>query len=364
MKKLLALSATALALAGLAGPARALTFEFSFLPGVSAQQQASLTAAAGLWSQWLTDPIAVKLEIGSSALAGGNLAQADARRLKFSYTALREALVADAGSALDSVAVAHLSAKAGVDLLINLTADNPNGYASAVPYLDAYGTGFVGLDNNNVKFELTSANARALGLGVSPGGIGSCADCDALIEFNDQFTWDYQRGDGIQAGAYDFVGIAVHEIGHALGFVSGVDVLDAGSPPTTGSFAYDASNFSFVTPLDLFRFSAQSAALGAIDWAADARDKYFSVDGGATAGALFATGVVHGDGREASHWKDHLGLGVLDPTGAPGELLMISANDVAALDAIGWNISPVPEPATYALMLAGLAWLGWRHRRS
>lgn len=198
---------------------------------------------------------------------------------------------------------------------------------------------------------------------MAGNSVGSCADCDAFIEFNSQFTWDYQRADGIQAGAYDFVGLAVHEIGRALGFLSGVDVLDTGSPPTTGSFAYYASNFNFVTPLDLFRFSAQSAALGAIDWTADARDKYFSVDGGATVGALFATGVVHGDGRQASHWKDQLGLGVLDPTVAPGELLAISANDIAAFDAIGWNISTVPEPATYALMLAGLAVLGWRRQR-
>jgi hypothetical protein len=129
------------------------------------------------------------------------------------------------------------------------------------------------------------------------------------------------------------VGIAAHEIGHALGFMSGVDILD-----TNGSSQYYNDNqFSYVSPLDLFRYSADSKNVGAIDWTADNRAKYFSIDGGVTKIADFSTGETFGDSRQAGHWKDNLGLGILDPTIAPGELLTVSENDKKALDAIGWN---------------------------
>ncbi|MBK7264236.1 MAG: hypothetical protein IPI03_21390 [Rubrivivax sp.] len=49
--------------------------------------------------------------------------------------------------------------------------------------------------------------------------------CDAFVQFNSNYAFDHDRSNGIGSGQFDFVGIAAHEIGHALGFVSGVDVL-------------------------------------------------------------------------------------------------------------------------------------------
>ena len=80
-------------------------------------------------------------------------------------------------------------------------------------------------------------------------------------------------------------------------------------------------------------------------------------------GASFSTGRTWGDGQQASHWKDNLGIGIMDPTAGTGELLAIKPVDVAALDVIGWNLAPVPEPATYALFGAGLLAIGLRRRR-
>jgi hypothetical protein len=139
-----------------------------------------------------------------------------------------------------------------------------------------------------------------------------------------------------------------------------VDILDINS---SNPFFND-HQFIFISPLDLFRYSAASAALGVIDWTADNRPKYFSIDGGATSIARFAEGVVWGDGRQASHWKDSMGIGIMDPTAAQGETLSISQNDLRALDVIGWDVVVVPEPGTVAL--CGLAFVGvaiFRRRR-
>jgi hypothetical protein len=105
------------------------------------------------------------------------------------------------------------------------------------------------------------------------------------ITFSSDFSFDFDPTDGITAGQYDFIGIATH----ALGFVSGVDVLNFNSP-SNGTF--QADRFTYVSPLDLYRFSADATAAfpGARDWAADTRTKYFSIDGGVTQIAGFAAG--------------------------------------------------------------------------
>jgi hypothetical protein len=89
---------------------------------------------------------------------------------------------------------------------------------------------------------MSTSNAKALGLvaGNAPG-------IDGSITFSSNFSFDLDPSDGISAGDYDFVGIATHELGHLLGFVSGVDVLDENSPPYDGPFRDD--QFTDVRPL-------------------------------------------------------------------------------------------------------------------
>ena len=54
--------------------------------------------------------------------------------------------------------------------------------------------------------------------------------------------------------------------------------------------------------------------------------------------AIFANGVNFGDGRQASHWEDGIGAGIMDPTAGFGELLSITSNDIRALDVIGYDL--------------------------
>ena len=330
-------------LAGL-GPARALTFNFTAAPGMSSQAIQGFQDAASLWSSWLADAITVNLDIDFTALSPGVLGSTGSTEGTVSYAGFRTAVTADVSSGDDAAFAASLGAGGSFDLLLNYTSNSPNGSGSPTTFLDSDG------DANNSTVRMNYANARALGLAPAVDGVS-----DGGISFSTLFTWDFDRGNGITPGAFDFVGVAAHEIGHALGFVSGVDILDLNS---TGSFFPDHV-FTYVAPLDFTRFSAASIAAGGagtLDWTAGTSAKYFSIDGGVTSlGATFSTGTEHGDGRQASHWKDNLGLGIMDPTAAPGELINIGNFDLRAFDVIGFNraASYVPEPQTAALTLLG-----------
>src|SRR5205814_7577617 len=131
----------------------------------------------------------------------------------------------------------HLSSGIVVNMLLNRTSNNPNGTGSATPYLDNNNNA------NNSTLSIHNANAKVLGLRSATD-----AAQDASITFSSNFTWDFDPRDGITAGSFDFVGAATHEIGHALGFVSGEDILDTNS---SGTFLPDSS-FVNLSVLDLY----------------------------------------------------------------------------------------------------------------
>jgi hypothetical protein len=365
---------------GALSPVSALTFSFNPLSGsIDPRAQAGFEAAGARWSSVFTDNVNIVIDIDFRALAPNVLAQAGSTRQMYSYSQFSTALNADRTSADDNQAVSSLRSGNNFNALINRTSNNPNGRGSAVPYLDNTG-------NNTSMVDISSANAKALGLvGGQSNGVSTnlattdgfvpsnlinpdftlnnppanvTPGADATITFSSRFNFDFNPNDGIPLDQFDFVGVATHEIGHALGFTSGVDSLDINSPPVGGPFPDDA--FIRVNSLDLFRYSTASTAAGAIDWTADTRPKYFSLDGGRTNLGNLATGVNFGDGQQASHWKDDLGLGIMDPTFAPGELGVIRQNDLRAFDVIGWNrasatATEVPEPSNIigTLMFAG-----------
>jgi hypothetical protein len=302
--------------------------QFNLIPAGGMSQQAidGFQAAADLWSAILTDDIIVNININFTALGAGILGSANSTKTNVSYTDYRNSLIADATSLDDATAVAALDPSSAPGMLINRTANSPHGAGSATPYLDNDG------DANNSTVWLNTTVAKAVGLLPANN-----AAVDASISFSTSFTWDFDRSNGISGGAFDFVGVAAHEIGHALGFVSGVDILDANSPPNNGPF--NDHQFTFVSALDLFRYSNDSFAQGVHDWTADNRTKYFSIDGGATSLTTFSTGRTFGDGQQASHWKDNLGIGAMDPTAASGEFVDVTNMDVRAFDVIGWDVA-------------------------
>ena len=310
------------------------TFVFNVIPGTSAQAVTGFQAAAENWSAVIKDNITINLTIGFVPLGTSIIGETSSTQLTGPYSLLRTALVSHATSADDLSSTAALPTGSAFKMLLNYTKNSPNGVGSPTPYLDADG------DANNTTIEITSANAKTLGL-IPANMTGE----DASVQFNSDFNFDFDPSDGIGASSLDFIGVATHEIGHALGFDSGVDVLDGNS---SGTFFND-NQFTDVTPLDLFRFSTASVTaggVGTIDWTAGNSPKFLSVNGGTTLLTQFATGQVHGDGRQASHWKDNLGLGIMDPTAADGEHIEINNNDLQAFDIIGYNIA-TPGPLVY-----------------
>lgn len=346
------LARLALACATLAaGPSHALTINYTFLPGTSEQAQQAIRLAGAEWTSVIKTNITVDFNFEAGVQLGdGILGSTNSLKVSLYYDDFKKRLAQASTSAADAVAVANLPKETNFAYgrLINLTSDNPAGAGSATPYVD----------NSIMAMQLSAANARALGVPFQSNASPGCAAaCDARIDFSSRYAYDYDPSDGITPGTYDFVSIARHEIGHALGFFSGVDTLDAASRPRL------AGQFLGVNSLDLFRYSSLSTASHVIDFTADARPKYFSIDGGATFGPEFSEGEFHGDGAQASHWKYGKDIGLMQPALATGESSHISPADLLALDVIGWTVAAVPEPAPALLFAAGLAGIAGLRRR-
>jgi len=266
------------------------------------------------------------------------------------FESLKDRLRADATSESDSIAVDNLPSG-------NAATNGPT--LQVISFLTSARDGTVFLDDdtsisgsdtsgiNNTLFAITNANAKALGL--IPG---NATAVDAQITFNSTVNFDFDPSNGITRGATDFIGVAAHEIGHAMGFISGVDTVDvtSGAGPSAGAdfngFAAGIGTldgFALFSSLDLFRRSEAAFAVDpdALDFTVNDGDVYFSIDGDLSDGddVLMETGSFNGTGNQASHFLDGIpSRGILDPTAAPGELLVISNNDIVALDVIGFDL--------------------------
>jgi hypothetical protein len=393
--KLLALMASAL----LAVPAQAVRIELRNTGGVEVGTDAFLgfSAAANFWEQILLDDVTVKLNVGYAALNPGVLGSTGSITNGIFIDSYRARLALDQKSQLDTSAVANLTP------LVASTSHAGRGAVNAIisaPKSDGTGVNTTPLSRvwdadgslNNTGISMNTSLMKAVGLTPTYSGANAAIQADGSINFSTGFqtSFDFDPTNGIETGKFDFVAIAIHEIGHALGFRSGVDVYD-GNTGFTGSL----NNQLFLTQLDLFRYSANPLALGGagpkLDWgiggtSVDGYAPYFSIDGGATAlfGNTMSTGRTFGDGQQASHWKDSapgvFQLGLLDPTAARGQQGIITGLDLAAYDAIGWDIrydvlarpdkfistrfiAGIPEPGSWAMLIVGFGFAGAAMRR-
>lgn len=301
--------------------------------------------AADYWESHFNDNTVVSIDVGFSTLNPGVLGQAQSYTQSTSYASIRDALINDVTTSTDQTVADHLM------------------LSDSLSFLSTDSSGHVFFDNNNSNnnryLNVNRANLKALGLA------GASSLPDATITFSDAFGYDFDPSDGVSSSLFDFVGIAIHEIGHALGFVSGVDYIDYYSGSGGGAGAVNSfESFPIYSVLDLFRFSERSLAMAptAQDLGIGDAAQYFSTDAGQSVIAPFATGRYNGDGTQASHWKNIAGIGILKPTISRGSVGVFTENDLLAFDAIGFDRVtvatpppvPVPISSTLFLFLVGL----------
>ena len=344
--------------------------------GPGTQAERGFRAAAAYWESVLTNKATLNINVSFQPLGPDILG--GARSSLFAPVPIdfyQSLLAGSATTALDAVAVANmpaLSADGSVTVIVPdyLDPAAQSGVATSGSRIAPDGAGI------SSTMAVSSANLKAIFSDFDDVFGPDVVDAD--IAFSSTFSFDFDPRDGIDQDSFDFIGVAIHEIGHALGFLSAAEDFDffAANPD---ELTFDVDDEWWGYAADMFRYSGE----GDLDWTFGT-DSYFSIDGGATAlfGAEFSTGTNFGNGWQASHWRPPVGdgcsgfIGIMNPYICNGQADDVTASDLALLDAIGWNpnvdvlanpayrfttagaFGLVPEPASWAMMIAGVGLVG------
>ncbi|MEL6471494.1 MAG: NF038122 family metalloprotease [Cyanobacteria bacterium J06623_4] len=309
-------------------------FNFTYDINVGVEQRIGFEMAAAIWSSVLTDDVEINLHIGATSGLDNNNAVGGAVPIFYQqhYGVFGEYYKQDATVSTDDETLS-----ADEQALESLQEGN-------TVDLSVYGQ----VVHGNTDILLTSAQAKALGmdeiLTLENGttwdrDLVPATGLDGYIVVNSSYNWsyDYTRAGEAAEGTLDFLSMALHEIGHNLGFVSGLD----GAIDVKQLFSGQVKVEDF-TVLDLFRHTVDTAHIenedGSVSSVGIGENAYFSIDGGVTNLGDFSTGK-EGDGYQASHWKRlKEAMGIMDPTLAYKERLSLSELDLQAIDVLGWDV--------------------------
>lgn len=266
------------------------TVPSSALPAIQAVEQ----YVESLWS----DPVTLRISISFQSLAPGVLGSAGSSLLAVPYSTGRSGLV-NGRDASDTV----------------------------LPRLPTGSTVKVRYDGSSAA--VTSENRLVFPRANMKSTVADSSGSDASITFSTVFPFDFNPADGVNG--FSFRDVLVHEVGHAMGFVSASDFI-AGD----------------MTSMDLFRFQTTD---GSADYNPDSIAEFTSRprlvsknkpdDAHHVEIGTAEYPMSDGDPYQSSHLREQpTSLGLMDPAIGPGVTrhpFYFNSRDLAILDAIGWD---------------------------
>lgn len=288
----------------------------------NAPAKAAFIRAARTWESLITSPVTIYIDadfgpnnFGTNWPTGTLGATSSPSLPSVTYSTVRQTLITSANTAAKQVAYNALP-------------------ASSVP-VDV-GTG------SATGVSVSHSIARALGL-LNP--TAQSTDSAARIAFNSAVTFDFDSSNGVNGR--DFESVAVHEIGHALGFVS-----RSGSGSSTPAM-WDLYRFRSGTTSATFTTATRIMTIGG----PTINSQYYFVPGIAEIGLSDggddpppqAPFPNNSDGNQSSHWRQQIlngvYIGIMDPRLPLNITRPITQNDTDALSIFGYNSNLVlPTP--------------------
>src|SRR5687768_1013489 len=284
----------------------------------NAAAKAAFLRAAAAWEAVVTSPITVYLDADygpdnfGSPWSSGVLGSTSSPSQNFSYSTVRSQLIAGANSSAKSTTY---------NLLPNIS----------LPVETSTG------NTNATSVSVSHSIARAIGLLPATA---QPTDTAARIGFNSATNYDFDRSNGINSILTDFEAVAIHEIGHALGFTS-----RSGASTSTPA-VWDLYRFRSGVTNATFTTAARIMTVGGP--VANSQN-YFVPNGtqiGLSDGGPSGSTDNNADGNQSSHWRQQsknggVLIGIMDPRIPSGTRRDILPNDLNAISIFGYNSSTV-----------------------